>query len=40
MSDPAEASVLFDKMLNQYLSMGGQAVMDEKIAAWDAAHAE
>lgn len=40
MSDPAEAPALFDKMLNQYLSMGGQAVMDEKLAAWDAAHAE
>ncbi|MGN1021479.1 MAG: extracellular solute-binding protein [Aristaeellaceae bacterium] len=40
MAKPEEASALFDQLLAQYMSMGGQAVQDEKLAAWDAAHAE
>jgi len=38
MADPAEASALFDQMLEQYKQMGGQACYDEATAAWDAAH--
>jgi putative aldouronate transport system substrate-binding protein len=38
MAKPEEAPALFDQMLDQYMSMGGQAVMDENTAAWDAAH--
>ena len=38
MADPADAPALFDQMLEQYKQMGGQACLDEAIAAWDAAH--
>ena len=38
MADPAEASALFDQMLEEYKAMGGQACYDEATAAWDAAH--
>lgn len=40
MAKPEEASALFDSLLEQYKAMGGQAVYDERTAAWDAAHAE
>ena len=33
-----ECSALYKDMLQQYMEMGGQAVMEEKYAAWDAAH--
>ncbi len=39
MADPAEAGALFDQLLAQYMDMGGRAVMEEKMAAWDAAEA-
>jgi len=35
-----ECSALYKEMLQEYMNMGGQAVMEEKYAAWDAAHAE
>ncbi|MBQ6382189.1 MAG: extracellular solute-binding protein [Clostridia bacterium] len=35
-----ECSALYKEMLQQYMDMGGKAVMEEKFAAWDAAHAE
>lgn len=39
MAKPEEASALFDQLLEQYMAQGGQAVQDEKYAAWDAAMA-
>lgn len=38
MCAPEECHDLFTSMVQEYLTRGGQAVMDEKIAAWDAAH--
>lgn len=38
MCKPEELDGLFDKYVKQYLSEGGQAVWDEKAAAWDKAH--
>lgn len=38
MAKPEEAGALFDQLLEQYKAMGGQAVYEEKIAAWDAAN--
>lgn len=41
MAESAEAcSATYKELLQQYMDMGGKAVMDEKYAAWDAAHAE
>lgn len=39
MAKPEEASALFDTLVEEYKAMGGQAVMEEKLAAWDAAEA-
>lgn len=38
MCKPEEVHDLFLQLQQEYLNRGGQAVMDEKIAAWDAAH--
>ena len=35
-----ECSKTYKEMLEQYMAMGGKEVMEEKYAAWDAAHAE
>ncbi len=35
-----ECSAIYKDMLQKYMDMGGKAVMEEKYAAWDAAHAE
>ena len=33
-----ECIALYKEMLEQYMNMGGREVMEEKYAAWDAAH--
>jgi len=33
-----ECSALYKEMLQKYMDMGGKEVMEEKYAAWDAAH--
>ena len=38
MCDPAELHDLYESYVQQYLNEGGQAVWDEKTAAWDKAH--
>ncbi|MBQ9307189.1 MAG: hypothetical protein IJ229_04610, partial [Clostridia bacterium] len=38
MCKPEEVHDLFVSLQQEYLNRGGQAVMDEKIAVWDAAH--
>ena len=39
MADPAEASALFDTLLEEYKAMGATAMMEEKLASWDKAEA-
>jgi putative aldouronate transport system substrate-binding protein len=34
---PADFDVLYDKLVKEWLSMGGQAVIDERRAAYQAA---
>ena len=36
MAKPEECLSLYQELLANYMAQGGQAVMDEKIAAWDA----
>ena len=38
MADPDQCEALFDSLVEEYMEMGGQAVMEEKLAAWDANH--
>lgn len=40
MAKPEECAALWESLVKEYMDMGGQAVQDEKQAAWDAAHAE
>lgn len=40
MASPDECATMWESMVEEYMSMGGQAVQDEKLAAWDAMHAE
>lgn len=38
MAAPEDCLDLFHELCEQYMEQGGQAVYDEKVAAWDAAH--
>ena len=38
MCKPEEVHDLYTSMAQEYMNRGGQAVMDEQMAAWDAAH--
>ncbi|WP_438444101.1 extracellular solute-binding protein [Gorillibacterium sp. sgz5001074] len=40
MAKPAEFSSVFDSMMKSYMSSGGQAVLDERKAAWKEAQAK
>lgn len=39
MAKPEDCVELLHTMTKEYMAMGGQAVMEEKLAAWDAMHA-
>lgn len=38
MCKPEEVHDLFQQLKQEYLNRGGQAVMDERTAAWDMEH--
>lgn len=40
MARPEACAALWESLVKEYMDMGGQDVEDEKLAAWDAAHAE
>lgn len=40
MARPKACAALRESLVKEYMDMGGQAVEDEKLAAWDAAQAE
>ncbi len=38
MAKPEDCLGIYEQLVKQYMAEGGQAIMDEKVAAWDKAH--